>query len=281
MRNSVFGVFCVVAIMLVALPAAGQYIESGIDVWRTPWDGSTRADFYSDPIPADFFCKGSKPFQGTITFGGVPVLTSPEDALAGADTVIRRLDELVFDRGVAETRIQVAALSLASITPLINRCGSFDVRADLSGEQPITTMWVVDEGDGAGTYSAPLSLNIKLSFTPVGATEKTSTLELVQHIDFDPAPNSRWASGIDLGRLSRSHVMVDATGQGRATTLLPGLSGSFVTGIPDQSTATQSKRLEPVYGYYCHEDNGEGASHQHCFWGLCYGSGPFAICEVS
>ncbi len=262
------------ALALSTLPLAALTIESGIDVWRTPADSSTRVDFHSDPIPSGFFCEDSRPFYGTIALGGTPIVTSPEGALVGADTVIRRLDNLVFERGVAQTRIQVAALALESIHPLVTDCGNFAVRVDLYGEQPVTTMRVVDQGRGTGTYSAPLSLNTKMSFVPLDGGG--NTLTLLRRVDLDSADNTRWASNVNLGRLAQSHVMVDATGNGRAETLLPGLSGAFVPINETRSVPSKMNLIEdPEWQLYCHAAD-EG--HQHCFWGICFGTPPNLDC---
>ena len=106
---------------LGTLPATANdvVIGSGVDVWWTPATGSTRADFQADPIPAGFFCRDSRPFQGSIVFRGAPIATEPAGAFGAIDTGIHRLDEISFTgAGVAETRVQVAALSLVSMFPI-------------------------------------------------------------------------------------------------------------------------------------------------------------------
>ncbi len=262
-------------ILLLALPASAQLIPSGIDAWSTPADGSTRADFHRNPIPAGFFCADSRAFAGSIAFQGEPIATSPEGALGKTDTIIRRLDDLRFDRGRAETRIQIAALSLVSIAPLKTACGELDVRATLVGEQPITTMSVVRDGETGGTFSAPLSLVVKLSFTPSeGRNASDKPLELNRRIDFNPAPGSRWMQA-ELGRLATSHVLVDATGNGYAETLLPGLDGSFLTTVANQ-TKDLDQNGTPITT--CHEEPG---GHQHCTHGIvCDFGGHLGFCGV-
>jgi len=247
------------ALVLIALPAAAAdiHIQSGIDVWWTPADGSTRADFQELPIPAGFFCAGSAPFYGTIAFEGAPVATSPEGILAGADTVIHRLDNVVLgEKGSATTRIQVAALSLRSISPVVTRCGSFNVSASLVGEQPTTEMEIVRKGIDGGSFSAPLSLNVRLTFTSTDRLQRQS-LQLVQNIELDAAPNSQWLSEIPgQTRAASGFVTVDSDGDGRPETLLPGTSPSFFAEAPNANT----RRV--VGGWVCHASSG----HQHCYY---------------
>ena len=76
---------------------ADPVIQRGIDVFTTAGDGRTFYDFSHNPIPAGFFCKGSKAFTGRVAFKGLPLTTEAPGQLWGADTVIERLDDAVFD----------------------------------------------------------------------------------------------------------------------------------------------------------------------------------------
>ena len=245
-------ILCLLLVTLLALPAAGEVlIERGIDIWWTPADGSTRADFRIDPIPAGFFCADSRPFQGSILFGGAPVATSPEGILGGADTVVQRLDDVTFSgAGVATTRVQMAALSLVGLMPVETRCGSFEVKASLTGEQPTTRMEITYDGEQGGRYAAPLDLVVRLTFTPVG-DNPAGILQLDRRIQLNPADNSTWTRSLP-GRSPSGNLMVDTNGDSRPDTLLPGTSAGFAPGVvgPDGR------------GYIvCHD--GEG--HEHCF----------------
>ena len=145
------------ALAVVALPvSAGDVIANGIDLWSTPGEGGTFVDFAPNPIPADFFCTGSTPFAGKVTFKGVPIPTDPPGIFGNADTVIQRLDDAVFSsqrsgmrfhqnvdgmvelpgREVATTRVQVKAISFIGIEPIRTACGAFTVTARLApGDQ--------------------------------------------------------------------------------------------------------------------------------------------------
>lgn len=177
---------------LVAAPAltADSVITRGSDLWITPADGSSFTTFELDPLPRGFFCAGSKPFTGKITFEGAPVDTQPIGVLGRTDTIVERVDDAYFDEhGVATTRIQLRALSLVGIEPLRNECGAFIVSMTLAGEQPTTTMTIVKTHDQGGVYHAPLSLNVRISFAPVTGGE---TLSIDRRVDLGPAPGAKW-----------------------------------------------------------------------------------------
>jgi hypothetical protein len=258
------------ALTLVALPLAANSIsiESGIDVWWTPADGSTRADFQSDPIPADFFCRGAEPFEGTINFRGVPVATDPEGILAGADTVIYRLDDANFDgKGTDAVRVQVAALELASVHPIVTRCGDFDVRASLAGEQPVTNMQITYDGENGGSYVTPLALNVRLSFTPTEGARR-APLVLTHKVELDIPGEKPWVSQIPgRSRAAAGFVTVDTDGDGSPDTLLPGTTSNFYF-----DAQTQGKYLGGCTT--CHS----GGGHQHCFYNECGCLGPNQFC---
>ena len=61
---------------LLALPVlagsaafAAEPVQKGVDMWMTV-SGMARTSFAKEPIPAGFFCEGSQPFTGTVTFRG-------------------------------------------------------------------------------------------------------------------------------------------------------------------------------------------------------------------
>src|SRR5262249_28673191 len=134
--------------LILALAAAApvfatEAIPAGVDLWATA-AGRTHTSFASNPIPAGFFCEGSKPFTSRIAFRGEPLKPEPAASLDGADTIVRRLDNATFDgKGEAVTRIQFLALSLVSVKPIDTGCGLYNVQARLDGAQPTTDMKIV------------------------------------------------------------------------------------------------------------------------------------------
>jgi hypothetical protein len=219
-------VLCLVA--AVPALAADFAIRSGIDVWTTKADGRTHYDFSRNPIPSGFFCANSAPFSDIIFFKGSPIATSTPGALGRTDTIVQRLDDVAFEKSnVASTRIQLRALSLVSMFPVKTSCGSFNVKATLDGDQPITRMRIFRESPTGGRYVAPLALNVKMVFTPV---DKPSARPLVlrKNIQFRPSPNATWTSKPSAGMLTHEgFVKVDTDGDGIPDAFLEGTTANF------------------------------------------------------
>jgi len=136
-----------------------------------------------------------------------------------------------------------------------------------------------------GTYSAPLSLNVKAVFTPVDG--KGSRREVSRHIDLGPGSNSVWAY-VTTPQYPNG-VKVDTNGDGRPDTVLPA-SSNFVAGVspavlkgdpaaqPRLAATTSTPtcpRGQCLYqSCHCNPDatdpytSGSGCdtSHLHCIW---------------
>lgn len=251
--------------------AADRVIENGIDAWVTTTDGSTFVDFAKNPIPAGFFCSESAPFTGKVGFRGEPLVTGTPGALGATDTIVQRLDDAAFNkRGVAVTRIQFRALSLRSVAPIETSCGKFTVAASLEGVQPITRMRISRQDENGGWFTAPLWLNVKVSFKPVGRVSR-EVFEIPMEVRF-PAVPVPWRSK-DAAPVPAGFVLVDTDGDRVADTSLPGTS-NFIAGqssrpashTPRAGGAVTEQAGEGGGRWICHA--GEG--HQHCFW-LCNG----------
>ncbi|HEX4963971.1 MAG TPA: hypothetical protein VF173_24305 [Thermoanaerobaculia bacterium] len=230
------------ALALVAAPALAldSTIYNGIDLWTTRGDGSTFADFAAHPIPAGFFCAKSAAFTGRIPMQGVPLATSVPGVLGRTDTIVQRLDDAVFNRkGVASTRLQVRALNFVSIAPVQTACGAFNASLMLDGEQPITRMQIVRENAQGGHFSAPISVNVKISFTPVGRAV-TESLEIRKMVRFPPLPNQRWSSlpAQSYPQL-KGFVLVDTDGDHVPDTYLPGISNFGVGQLRPRAQLTE------------------------------------------
>lgn len=175
------------------------------------------------------------------------------------------MDNATFNkRGVAVTRLQFRALSLKSIAPIETACGKFDASISLDGVQPITRMVITRENQNGGQFSAPLALNMKVSFTPVGRPS-VETLELPLEIRF-PDASLPWRSK-SMAPVPAGFVRVDTDGDRVPDTYLPGTSNFFAgqTSRPNREGGIAAK---PGGGhYYCHDS---GSEDQHCIW-LCNG----------
>jgi hypothetical protein len=228
------------ALLAAPAAAAGTVVYAGSDLWRTPGDGGTLTDFRFDPIPAGFFCGGSEPFAGRITFKGAPLATRPEGALGATDTLVQRLDDAVFDRnGVARTRIRVGALSFVSREPVATSCGAFNVAVGLEGPQPVTEMVIVRDRPNGGHFQAPISVVVRLVFTPAGGGKEQ--LELVRQLDFAPSAAARWSDPeVAPAALARAgFVRVDTDGDLSPDTYLPGTS-NFAAGWNSTEGGTEA-----------------------------------------
>jgi len=253
---------CLIVLLavLAAVPAlaADRVIYNGIDLWRTVGNGSTFADFSKTPVPAGFFCFKSEPFTGRIAFRGVPVATNLPGALGLTDTIVQRLDDATFNRrGIAQTRLQVRSLNFESLAPVKTACGDFVAKVSLEGEQPITRMRIIRESAAGGRFQAPISVNIKISFTPVGRPA-TEPLEIRKEIRFPPLPNQRWASlGAQKPTKVQGFLLVDTDGDRTPDTYLPGTS-NFGVGQMRSTKVVEDSQL-CINPTDCHYYDG-----QHC-----------------
>lgn len=231
-----------VALLLAAAPAlasGADVILSGADVWNT--NGTmTFSSFAGDPIPAGFFCEGSRPFDGRISFRGVPLATDPPGYLGSADTVVHRLDDAVFDEeGVAVTRLKFMALSLAGMEPVDVGCAHpYDVLVTLDdGDQPVSEMKIFKETEDGGVYRAPLELRVKLSFVPHGDVDG-EVRSIARDVSLAPGDNSHWTTTARVGRTGYGQpVKVDTDGDGVADSSFPGYS-NFDPGYVLTTSAT-------------------------------------------
>jgi hypothetical protein len=264
----VVGMAFLVSCFAVAGFAADRVIQNGIDVWRTTDDGSTFVDFSRTPIPAGFFCPGSAPFTGRVALQGEPVVTGTPGALGAADTVVQRLDDAPFNkRGVAVTRIQFRALSLKSLAPIETACGKFTATARLNGAQPITRMVITRDDEKGGRFSAPLALNVMVSFKPVDRAG-SETLEVPVEVRFPAKANLPWRSKT-VAPAPNGFVLVDTDGDRVADTYLPGTS-NFIAGQSSRSKPGTIEKLGTRGQYICHASDDPDGIKQHCFW-LCDG----------
>lgn len=264
----IVGIVFLVSCFATSAFAADQVIQNGIDAWVTTKDGSTFVDFAKTPLPAGFFCANSEPFTGRVAFQGEPVVTGTPGALGTTDTIVQRLDDAAFNkRGVAVTRVQFRALSLKSIAPIQTACGQYTATARLDGIQPITRMVITREDKDGGRFSAPLALNVKVSFQPVGRVTGEA-LEIPVEVRF-PAIPLPWRSKT-VAPVPAGFVLVDTDGDRVADTYLPGTS-NFIAGQSSRTAGRSGGAIEKLGGrgsYMCHAEGTEGK--QHCYW-LCEG----------
>ena len=245
--------------------AADSTIQRGIDIFTTVADGRTSYDFAQSPIPAGFFCKDSKPFTGRVTFKGLPLTTGTLGQLWGADTVIERLDDAVFDaNGTAATRIQFRALSLVSTAPIKTACGAFHVYVSLGGKQRVTKMNIYRTQEGGGDFVAPLAVNTRATFIPVKPARNKAARKLELAADFTfPASPLPWSFPAGARAKRIGSVIVDTNGDLIPDALLPGTSNFLPGSSPDRfmSKIYSGECPDPCAGPTCHTDPSTGKEH--------------------
>lgn len=280
MRNRIVLTVLMVS-LLVSLPllAADPTIQRGIDVFTTTANGSTYYDFAQNPLPAGFFCDSSKAFTGRVALRGLPLVTGAPGQLWGADTVIERLDDAVFDaNGAAVTRIRFKALSLVSVAPVKTACGAFHVYVSLAGKQRDTTMTIYRTQAGGGNFVAPLAVNARITFIPVKPLRNKSsrTLALTGSFTF-PASPLPWSfqGGAKAKRIGS--VIVDTDGDLKPDTVLPATS-NFAPGRTPRMNKISDYGDCPCWEETCHIDPSSGKEHctyptlpPYCQMMLCSG----------
>ncbi len=281
-------------LILIALSATSAAFAAdlgrGVDLWRTAGSGMTFTSFSDEPVPADFFCRGSQPFAGTLQLQGAPLTTRPAGALGYVDTVVNRLDDVTLDHeGVGYTRIELLALSLVSAEPITTECGAYEARVSLAGRQPRTKMRIVRTNERGGTYSAPLSLRVKVRFVPVAGNSHPE-VSLERSIELGPGTRSVWTyqiadrtTPIQLdtdGDHQPDRVMPNASnflaGVEPAADVTPVHNSTWSLGSGDGSAPVCPTPLCPYQSCHCNPDqdtwdpfesrDGCNARHLHCVW---------------
>ncbi|HSS50746.1 MAG TPA: hypothetical protein VLX28_17540 [Thermoanaerobaculia bacterium] len=278
MRNrSVLAVLVVALLAGLSPLAAETTIQRGIDVFATTANGTTYYDFAQSPIPAGFFCEGSKVFTGRVALKGLPLATGVPGQMGRTDTIIERLDDATFDaNGVAVTRIQFRALSMVSIAPIKTACGSFYAYVSLAGKQRTTTMTIYRTEEGGGNFVAPLAVNARLTFIPVKPSRTKSARPLVLTGAFTfPTTSLPWSFQSNAKAKRIESVVVDTNGDLAPDTLLPGTS-NFLPGRTPSRTKSFDGNCDPCPPYQCHTD--PATQKEHCAYVLEPGC-MIAICE--
>jgi hypothetical protein len=243
--------------------SADPIIQRGIDAFTTLGDGKTFFDFSHSPIPAGFFCKGSKAFTGRVAFKGLPLAVNPPGQLGKVDTIVERLDDAAFDdKGIAVTRVQFRALSLVSIAPIKTACGAFHIYVSLDGKQRVTTMNILRTQEGGGSFVAPIAVDARVTFIPVKPARNRGARQLELHRSFTfPAAPLPWS--LLAGTAKRTGaVVVDTNGDLNPDALLSGTSNFLAGQSPNRLKAITGycTCCPSDAGYTCHDANGE----QHC-----------------
>lgn len=264
-RNRTALIMLVSSLLLGLSPlSADSVIQRGVDVFTTAGDGRTFYDFSQNPIPAGFFCERSKAFTGRVDFKGLPLATKTPGGLWGADTIIERLDDATFDaKGIGVTRLRFQALSLVSVAPVKTACGAYHLYVSLAGKQRVTTMKILRTQEGGGTFTAPLAVDVRMTFIPVKPERVKSTkkLEIKGAFTF-PAHPLPWSFRPGAQTRKIGPVLVDTDGNLAPDTLVPGTSNFAAGQSPVRLQAAEWGDCPGCAVYTCHAGDGE----EHCYW---------------
>lgn len=268
-RGLWLAVLAVLVLMGSSYLSADSVVRRGVDIFTTTANGTTFYDFSKSPIPAGFFCQKSKPFTGRVVFKGLPLETEVPGQLRGADTVIERLDDAIFKAdGTATTRVRFRALSLVSVDPIRTGCGAYHAYVSLDGPQRITKMRINRTHEGGGTFSAPLAVNVRLTFIPVQASKGRNPrkLELTGNFTF-PASPLPWSLSAGAGAKRIRPAFLDTDGDLTPDTQVSGTSNFFPGWSRNTAAPKACYVCEPRM---CHTDPSTGK--EHC-------SGPIYACN--
>jgi len=286
-------ILCVLVLMaFLAAPAAGQSsdkydkkptdkkptesygkrpptIVHGVDVFQTSTGKPTKADFAKNPIPADFFCKGSAPFKGEIELRGVPLTTAPAGVAANGDTIVERLGNGVFVSGAAKIPVKVRALQLTGAQPLSIECpnqGTTQWKVDtcLCGPQPTTKIMVkVDQSCGCGHFDGELRLNTCLTFTEAKSGRKAGPLKQAVDLKITDMP---WCPKPGAGEpVISGPFMVDTNCDGKPDMKLTKTTNFF----PGWKCDNQAVDCLTQYASLTHCHEGPSKEHPHCVNPMC------------
>ncbi len=271
MRISWNRLFCCMAVIsLLALPALAQpTVLPGIDAFETSSTVPSVADFSANPIPAGFFCTGSAPYTGKVTFQGSPLVTDPPGILGTADTVVERLDSIDFANGDNSAMIVIRALNLFSNDIVNVFCpGQGDTRWRVSAclcECQDATKIVADmECDTCGRFYGELAVNVCLTFTNIQTGEVRGPVSHPVSLAIDGMGFCTEASPSDL--VVSEPFKVDTDCNGRADLVVAGMSNFF----PGRSCDTSGVDCWTAFAHLtsCHSSFGT-APHDHCINPVC------------
>ncbi|MEE8585265.1 MAG: hypothetical protein V3T83_10485, partial [Acidobacteriota bacterium] len=106
-------------------------------------------------------------------------------------------------------------------------CGLFQAGIRLEGEQPLTSMQIRRRDADSGTYSSQLSVNARVTFTPLGV-DNPQPLSISQQVRFAPNHGAPWArTPGETARPSANYARVDVNGDGQAETVIPSPSNFY------------------------------------------------------
>jgi hypothetical protein len=156
-------------------------VPKGFDLFQTDPEQNVFKFVGKSAIPAGFFTSDSQPFEGSVNFGGDPIITFQGNDVGNADTVVERTaDGAPGPNGTPgdSVPIELRTLSLVGVAPIEVVAGQttqlWDVRATLSPSRPSTGSIRLTQSDPVGgTLDSQITVYPSFTFTRLsdGATK--------------------------------------------------------------------------------------------------------------
>jgi len=266
-----WGIVVGILLSLPAGAAAPATIARGVDIFTT--SGGTRADFTSNPIPADFFCTGSSAFSGSIPLTGVPLVTAPAGIAGTTDTLVERLADGVFSSsGTATIPVILRALKMRSASNLTVFCPgvgdtSWQVDVCACGAQSQTSITAkIDPSCGTcGTFDGSLTVNACVRFTRLDNGQVAGPLRQAIRLSIASMP---WCyKGGTSETVVTSPFEVDTNCDGQPDLAVPGTSNFH----PGWSCANVGQDCWVQFASltHCHTNFTNPNDHPHCVNPVC------------
>lgn len=171
----------VVLLGLAVVPAAqgDTQIPAGFDLFETDPEQTVFRFQDQTAIPENFFAPGSEKFEGTVNFGGEPIVRFEGQNVGDADTVIAHPAFVVpaggQDSDTVDIELRVLSLgAMAPITVHVNGSAQkWDVEAKASASRPSTGQLRAAEPASGGIMDSQLTVYPTFTFTRLsdGATK--------------------------------------------------------------------------------------------------------------
>jgi hypothetical protein len=148
-------------------------VPKGFDLFQTDPAQNIFRFTGQSAIPAGFFAPDSQAFEGSVNFGGDPLITFQGGDVGNADTVVERTaDGVAGPNGTPgdAVPIELRALSLVGVTPIEVATGQttqlWDVRATLSPSRPSTgSIRITRSAPNGGTFDSQITVYPMFTFT--------------------------------------------------------------------------------------------------------------------
>jgi hypothetical protein len=179
-RATLIATFAALALLAVGVGASAGGVHSagtntipaGFNFFQTDPSQNFFKFVGKSAIPAGFFSSDSKAFEGTVSFGGDPLITFQGQDVGNADTVVEREQTSLNAAGSPSdpVPIEMRALSLVGLQPIEVLTGSgtelWAVRARLSASRPSTgTIRVTQSDQNGGTFDSSIVVYPTFTFT--------------------------------------------------------------------------------------------------------------------